>query len=481
MKSGTERGGRAGTPDRRSRRRGAAWPGLFAALAAAAIGGLAGCGSDEPAAESPDRRPVGTLEDLARLPERDDVNLLFILVDTLRADRMSAYRYARDTTPTLRYFADTGIRFDHNWAQSSWTKTSMASLWMGLHPIRSGILDYRDVIAPEALMPAEILHDAGFVTAGIWRNGWVAPNFGFGQGFDIYVAPPQEQAPATLRQAPRAGRIDGTDIDLVYSAIEFLRANRDRRWFLYLHMMDVHQYITTPDDAIFGSTYSDAYDNAVRWVDEQVGMVMSELHGLGLADRTLVVFASDHGEAFGEHGAEGHARDVHVEVVRTPLLLIPPFRLSPGIVVPATTENVDIFPTALELLGQEPPDYVDGRSLLPLLLERDRAAVKTTSIAHLDRAWGRSEKNAGSVIAIGEGNFRLMHDSESPDRLFNLTDDPTENRDVSESFRGIVMALRAHLDRYKQQTSPWKGGAPRIELDEMHLRQLRALGYSVEK
>lgn len=471
----TDRVNRLATGGRRLRRAGL----LVAALATVLV--LTDCRYMESKRGTTDRRPVGTLEDLARLPERDDVNLLFILVDTLRADRMSAYHYERETTPNLRYLADTGIRFDRNWAQSSWTKTSMASLWTSLYPIRTDVLDYRDTISPEAAMPAETLREAGFVTAGIWRNGWVAPNFGFGQGFDVYVAPPRDQAPATLRQVPRAGRIDGTDIDLVYSAIEFFRANGDRRWFLYLHMMDVHQYITTPENAIFGSTYSDAYDNSVHWVDEQVGMIMTELHALGLAEKTLVVFASDHGEAFGEHGAEGHARDVHTEVVRTPLLLIPPFRLSPGLVVPTDSENVDIFPTALELLGQPVPEYADGRSLLPLLLERDPDDLKSTTVAHLDRAWGRSDKKAGTVLAISEGNFRLIHDSESPDRLFNLGDDPGEMRDVSESFHGIVKALRSHVDRYKLQTSPWEGGAPGIELDEMHLRQLRALGYSVEK
>lgn len=467
-------------PDPIARRAGLLRGTLVLVVALAVLLGAGAC-RDGASQGAPDRRPLGTLEDLAALTRRDDVNLLFILVDTLRADRMSAYRYKRDTTPNLRYLADTGIRFDRNWAQSSWTKCSMASLWTGLYPVRTDVLDYRDVIAPDARMPAEILKEAGFVTAGIWRNGWVAPNFGFGQGFDVYVAPPQEQAPATLRQTARAGRIDGTDIDLVYSATEFLRANGDRRWFLYLHMMDVHQYVTTPDAAIFGSSYSDAYDNSIRWVDEQIGMVLTELHALGMADRTLVVLAADHGEAFGEHGAEGHARDVHTEVVRTPLLLIPPFRLDPGLVVPVDTENVDVFPTALELLGLTPPDGLDGHSLVPLLLDRDRSRVKQATFAHLDPSWGRKEKTESPVVAVAEGNFRLIHDSESPDRLFNLADDPGEKRDVADSFHGIVKSLRARVDDYLKQTSPWEGGAPGIELDEMHLRQLRALGYSVER
>lgn len=446
------------------------------------LAGFLGCHEATPEPAHPDHRPAGSLADLATLPEREDMNVLFVMVDTLRSDRTSAYRYERETTPNLRYFSDTGIRFDEHWAQSSWTKTSMASLWTSLYPARTEVLNHRDAISPEADMPAEILRDAGFVTAGIWRNGWVAPNFGFGQGFDVYLAPPGKQAPATLRQAPRAGRIDGTDIDLVFSAIEFLRANGDRRWFLYLHMMDVHQYITTPENALFGSTYSDAYDNSVRWEDEQIGMIMTELHALGLAEKTLVVVASDHGEAFGEHGAEGHARDVFNEVVRTPFLIIPPFRMNPGVVVPFASENVDIWPTILDLLGEPLPAPADGHSLVPLLLERQLGDQEDISLSHLDRSWGGKGRESRPTVAIREGDFRIMYDSESPDRdlLFQLSSDPGEFSDVANVFGGIVKTLRARVDRYLEQKAPWEGGAPEVELDDMHLRQLRALGYSIE-
>ncbi len=439
-----------------------------------------GCPSDE--FENPDQRPIGTLEDLSTLPDRNDLNILFIVVDTLRSDRMSAYGYERETTPSLDYFAKTGIRFEEHWAQSSWTKTSMASLWTSLIPARTEVLSHRDVISPEAEMPAEILAANGFTTVGIWRNGWVAPNFGFGQGFEVYLTPRGQQAPSTMRRAPGAGRIDGTDVDLVFSAIEFMRANGDRRWFLYLHMMDVHQYITTPDHALFGSSYSDAYDNSVRWTDEQIGMMMKELHSLGLAETTLVVLVSDHGEAFGEHGSEGHARNLHSEVVRTPFLLIPPFRMNTGIVVPFPTENIDVWPTIYDLVGVTGPKERDGTSLLPLLLERRTTPDRELMISHLDRSWGKKDMDAAPMVGIRAGNYRLIHDSQSPDqdRLFDVAEDPGELTDVASSFHGIVVALRARVDEYLDQASPWEGGAPEIELDEMHLRQLRALGYSVE-
>ena len=169
-------------------------------------------------------------------------------------------------------------------------------------------------------MPAEIFQEAGFRTAGIWRNGWIDPNFGFSQGFEIYLSPRSQR-----RQGARLVRLenpnislDGDDGDILNSAFEFLRAHGHERWFLYLHMMDVHQYAYSEDTALFGTSYSDSYDNAIRWVDSLLGHLFRGLEERGLRERTLIVFSSDHGEAFGEHGGEGHARNVYGEVTQTP-------------------------------------------------------------------------------------------------------------------------------------------------------------------
>ena len=141
-----------------------------------------------------DSRPVGSVEDIERLAQRDDLNVLFILVDTLRADRLGSYGYERDTSPTIDALAADGARFANHLSQSSWTKCSMASLWTALYPARTRITRFEDAIPDTALLPAEILRDAGFRTAGVYRNGWVAPNFGFGQGFEVYSTPTTEQA-----------------------------------------------------------------------------------------------------------------------------------------------------------------------------------------------------------------------------------------------------------------------------------------------
>ncbi|MCH8891567.1 MAG: sulfatase, partial [Myxococcales bacterium] len=262
-----------------------------------------------------DPRPLGEPADIEKLQNRNDLNLLFVLIDTLRADRLSAYGYDRETSPNLDKLAATGVRFAEHMSQSSWTKCSMASLWTGLYPIRTGVTRSPQGLPDEVLMPAEILREAGFRTAAIWRNGWIAPSFGFSQGFEVYHSPKSKRIPISVRREKPTLGVTGTDQDVINSAIEFLRAQGgDERWFLYVHLMDVHQYVYDEDTALFGTTYSDIYDNSIRWTDRVLGALIRDLDVRGLRDKTLIVVAGDHGEAFGEHGREGHARDVHGEV-----------------------------------------------------------------------------------------------------------------------------------------------------------------------
>jgi arylsulfatase A-like enzyme len=431
-----------------------------------------------------DPRPAGSRGDIAALAQRADLNVLFVLIDTLRADRLGAYGYERPTSPGIDYLAASGVRFARHRAQSSWTKASMASLWTALYPARTGVLRYSDALAPEARVPAEVFLEAGFVSAGIWRNGWVAPNFGFRQGFEIYQNPQPGWSPQTLRRRARAGRIAGTDIDLVYSGMEFLRTHRDERWFLYVHFMDVHQYVTDEASALFGSSYSDGYDNAIRWVDRQLQGLVGELERLGLRERTLVVVASDHGEAFGEHWHEGHARDLYREATHTPLILSFPFRLEPGIAVETPTQNVDVWPTLLELVGLPPLPDADGRSRLPELLggvERG-SDEPDVDFAQLDRTWGRVGAEPSPLVAVREGSYRLIHDVRDPDadELYDLAGDPDEFEDIAREAPEVAQRLSERARRYLESDVAWQEGAPQVELDDLHLRQLRALGYAVE-
>jgi arylsulfatase A-like enzyme len=361
----------------------------------------------------------------------------------------------------------------------------MASLWTGLYPVRTGVTRSAQGVSPDALMPAEILRDAGFRTFALWRNGWIAPKFGFHQGFEVYHAPKPQRIPAAVRREKPTLGMAGTDQDTIRSAVELLRTHGDQRWFLYLHLMDLHQYVYDEDTALFGTSYSSIYDNAIRWEDRIVGALIDEIDHRGLRDKTLIVLASDHGEAFGEHGREGHARDVYGEVTTTPLILSFPFRLSEPVVVDTPTENVDLWPTLLDLLQLPPLIDPDGRSRMTELLAAASGSEPPREpeprFAHIDQNWARPDKPALPMVSVSDGNFRLLIGASAggSGRLFDRSSDPREQIDVSEEQPEMLAHMKQLARTYLDKTSPW-GAAPEVGIDEAELQQLRALGYSVE-
>jgi len=437
---------------------------------------------------SGDPRQVGSSQQILTLSKRTDTNLLFILVDTLRADRLGCYGYSRETSPTLDYMASTGARFARQLAQSSWTKCSMASLWTGLNPIRTGILRSEHAAPPEATFPAEILREAGFRTAGLWRNGWVAPNFGFGQGFEIYQRPAAGRVPPSVRRDNPHLSLDGTDLDVVNTAVEFLRVNGQDRWFLYVHLMDVHQYVYDQASALFGLEYSDVYDNSIHHTDALIGQLITHLAETHLLQKTLVVIASDHGEAFSERGIEGHAKYVYRESTEVPFIIGFPFLLEPGVVIENRTRNIDVWPTILDLLGLPALPDADGRSLVPEILAASAGespdGAAPPGVAYLDRSWGRPTAEPRPTVAVAADGYRFVRwdnpAGEAQEQLFDSFDDPLESRNIIEEEPEVAERMRRLADDHMEsQPAPWGVDVPSVELDEMELNQLRALGYAV--
>ncbi len=442
----------------------------------------------------PSRR-VEPLEKLLELRGRGDLNVVFLLIDTLRADRLGSYGYARPTSAVIDAAAAYGILFEDVVAQSSWTKTSMASLWTGTHPIHNGILRYSHVIPEQAVMPAERFRGAGYRTVGLWRNGWVESNFGFAQGFESYVRPAIGRERMRIHRESRSPNpLSGTDEDLTIAATGFLEKFGAQRFLLYLHYMDVHQYVYDESAAIFGTSYSDIYDQSIHWVDRLVGALLDELERLDLLERTIVVIAADHGEAFLEHGREGHARDLHEEVTHVPLIILPPFLLEPGIRVRTTVSNADVWPTLLDLVGLPPLPGADGRSLVPLVLAaggaRDPGAdgdalVERPVFAQLARGWGRPRvAKPSSLVSVTDRHLRLIAalSARAPAQLYDRAADPTEQHDIAASDPDTAKRLRALVDDHAKDARPAWGAAPReVELDELRLNHLRALGYAIDR
>jgi len=433
-------------------------------------------------------RPVRSIEAL-RKPHEQPLNVVFILVDMLRADHLSAYGYKRQTSPLLADLAASGVRFENVESQSSWTKCSMASLWTGIFPPRTGVTRFDHALSAAARMPAEIFKKAGYTTAGIWRNGWVAPNFGFGQGFDVYIRPsPRKQASRKIqRHVPGTQRLPGTDIDLSQAAVEFLKNNGQRPFLLYLHMMDVHQYTYDETAAAqgWGASLPDSYDAAIHWTDRNIAWVVEKLEDLDLLDHTLVVIAADHGEAFREHGVEGHARNLYQEVTHVPLIFLLPFRLSKPLVVKPLVRNVDIWPTILDIAGLPPLQGVDGRSLVPLMLAAARGESPDTplSYAYLDQRWGKMNLPASPLVSITDPKHgRVAWNTTDPKRslrIFDHRSDLAEQINLAAHPPDWAVPLQRKLEKNLERPQAW--GKPReVEINDMYRAQLQALGYVVK-
>jgi len=420
-------------------------------------------------------RPVAPADVPARLAAFGRPNLVLIVVDTLRADYTTPYGNARDTSPELARWAERGVLFERVRSQSSWTKMSMASLLTSLWPRSHGIREAQDGLAEEAVTLAEVLKAAGYATYGVQTNGWLHQSFGFHQGFDRYMFP-KTGGDRRLGRAslwPHAERV-------VEEAQRLLDAHdRNRPFFLYLHFMDVHEYAAPPHLKTFGTDSRGAYLAAIRWVDDAALRVREQLDDAGVLDRSVIVFGSDHGETFGEHGVHGHARNVLTPVVWVPLVLRFPFPVEPALRLATQVRNVDLAPTLLELAGVPIPDGFEGRSLVPLLTgaraEPDRPSFAALGVPLFPDASVQS--------AVSDGCWTYARNATPPEAvapgkefLFDRRVDPGENanlvtREGIEAER-LSALLDAHLAE-RDEGVVEKG----VRIDPSIAERLRAMGY----
>jgi arylsulfatase A-like enzyme len=419
-------------------------------------------------------RPTSRVTLAEKLATLERPNLVLIVVDTLRADWTSAYGYERDTTPELTRWANRGVLFERARAQSSWTKISMASLMTSLWPRSHAIRESDDGLSTDALTLADVLHEAGYRTYGIQTNGWLHPSFGFHQGFDRYVFPIGKGARGVPRSAlwPHADR--------VYE--EFLRLieahDSKQPFFLYVHFMDVHQYGAPNEFKHFGTGDRGDYLAAIRWVDDALQRMRVALDRQGLLDDSIVVFVSDHGEEFGEHGVIGHARNVHTPVLRVPLVLRLPFPME-SVRVTTQVRNLDIAPTLLDLAKLPVPDGFEGRSLVPLMTretpedEPDRLSFASLGTPLFLDARIQESVNDGAWSYARN----VPPDPDSSEYLFDRALDPDEQVNLILLEKSHALRLESLLREHRESTPAPGVRAPNVRIDPAIAERLRAMGY----
>lgn len=434
-------------------------------------------------------------------------SVILISIDSLRADHLGCYGYRPPTSPRIDAFAAQGVRFTRAWATSPWTLPSHASMFTGLYPDTHGLAEESVSLKPGAATLAGHLRAAGFRTSAVVCAPLLRKDFGLDEGFELYD---DELIGDSFIEA----RTEKVGPAVTEKALTLLDRMEGRPFFMFLHYWDVH-YDYNPPAAlteIFDPGYGGAldgidiynrkdiapgmdprdlqhllalYDAEIRYTDDAIGALLDGLSARGLADTTLVVITSDHGEEFLEHGGKGHTHTCYEESVRIPLLMRVPWLDAAQPVIDEPASLIDLAPTILELLGvQSAGAFFQGKSLVPTM--RDGTPLKRKFLM-TQTVRGKHAMHGARLIwtsLIGRDSLKLhqfLSASEaSALELYDLAQDPLEQLDLSnqrvEPRNQLGGMLRGLQQRHMQRRQILGATVPRKE-DSRLTETLKGLGY----
>ena len=446
-------------------------------------------------------------------------NILLIVVDALRADRLGCYGHNRALSPTMDTIAAEGVVFDQAVAPAPWTQPSVAALFTGMHPgailpveefrlsfdsVRRGAEPIR-VLDDRYTTLAAALRAQGYSTAAIVTNPFVDRDFGFAQGFEHFDAVLSTATP-------------GNEVN--YAGCTWLeQRDPEKPFFLLLYYMDVHgPYDAKPEflepllDSIeqepvlhrltpnqvaqldprylyklpkvyvnearhlrlmpFREYWVARYEAGVAELDHHLVDLRERLTRMELWDDLAVVVTADHGEALGENTTFAHGLSVHHVELHIPLIMRWPRALPAGRHVSDTVRLLDVMPTILDQLDMPPVAGVHGTSLLPYITGDVLAEPPVLIVEGL--------KVPARQVAFYRGDWKLVRLFDPPAQaLYHFSQDPFERRNLARQYPQMLELL-VGLETEQRNENDWLAAdaqRERIELDQERLRQLRSLGY----
>jgi arylsulfatase A-like enzyme len=443
-------------------------------------------------------------------------NILIVVIDTLRADRLGFQGGRRGLTPFMDSLAARGVAFQNAYATSSWTNPSIASLLTSRHQSQHGVVSFTSVVAEEEVTLPERLKAAGYKTGGFSANALLGRSYGFGQGYDVYETIPLRDPDFAnhLRQPARAEEINAKAL----AWLDSLPAEGRDPVYLYVHYMEPHTPYAPRDAAVrrvfqgrpapdpdqvttlaFFGNYLDLdarmlanvegmYDAEVMSVDQGLHALFDDLERRRFLDQALIVITADHAEEFLEHQRIGHGKTLYEEVIRIPLLV-----LAPGRVAPADAADVvsllDIAPTLLDWIGEKIPAQFEGRSFrgdlvsrrdawFAPLLRRD-SAEKNPGPAFselLRNEEGEANRMSPHLRAVVSNSRKLIAHVDGGREFFDLALDPHESGspELGQADRDVLERLLE--DFVTAQPSADERPTPPA-IDSETRERMRALGY----
>jgi arylsulfatase A-like enzyme len=447
-------------------------------------------------------------------------DVVLIVIDTLRADRVSCYGYGRATTPNLDALAARGIRYANAFSTSSWTVPAHASFFTGLYPIEHGATQEHRELSPGPATLAELLSARGYATLGVSANTLVSERTGLSRGFERFIV-------SRTKQRMRAAGARHPNLVAVEEVFADLPA--DRPFFLFVNFIEPHAPYRPPEpqrsrflppgadperiaaaaDISLPRFYldresvapqelalaSDLYDGEVAFADALLGELLDWLERAGRLERALVIATSDHGENLGERGQIRHVFTLSAATVRIPLVVVPAGAGRAGERVATPVGPLDVFSTILAAAGVEPPPSARaGRDLLGAALEPAPLfseyyyPLQALAVFGDDplREHAELRRFARRLRSVQEDGMRLVAGSDGSRELYDVARDPAEEEDLSRdpAFDEREGRLAERLERFAARAGPprplpQQGVArePFGALDAESAAELRELGY----
>jgi len=400
-----------------------------------------------------------------------DGNILVITLDTTRADSLGAYGGEGNHTPNLDRLAREGVMFKNCMTPVPLTLPAHITLFTGRTPLAHQVRNNgRYALAPQETTLAERLKPAGFQTYAVIASYVLLGRFGLNQGFDEYddsldSYKVMNSYNSEIAADAVSGRFRG-----------WLAKHGNERFFAWVHFYDPHEPYAPPKEYRPGpeeeKNPESLYLGEVEFMDHHVGAVIAELKAQGVSDKTLVVVAGDHGEAFGEHGEKGHVFFCYEQNLKVPLIFHHETLLPKNTVIEDPVGLTDVMPTLLELCGLERGKELNGQSLVPYL--RPKAKKLPPRLLYMETLYGFEEMGWAPLQGLVEGDVKFI--SLPRPELYDLRQDPTENKNLFDERPDAARRLKDLLASYISSHTELQPTAKR-DMTAEDVRQLQSLGY----
>jgi arylsulfatase len=457
-------------------------------------------------------------------------NIVYIVVDTLRADALSCYGNKKTTTPAMDALASDGILFENAYASSSWTIPGTTTLLTSQNPLSLRMMHHSSVMPEEATLVGEALKEKGYMTAAIIGNVLVNEQIGFNQGFEYFdwdanffydsfvgvmlfnstlrflkkwYTISYEFIPVLDFSSPYFISYEMNSYrdanDITSNAVKLIERFSLSSFFLYLHYFDPHApYFKHPTGNLLNleadftkgrftvlnkDEFSDLYLSEVEYSDKHIGYLIDNLKNKGIYDNTIIILTSDHGEQLLDHGHLGHTISLYNEELRVPLI-IKGIENNRGVKFSPPTSTIDILPTVFDMLKINHPESFQGKSLTPFI-NKTVDKTKDDYVSAILLPSYTNPKDPNFIYALMKDDYKYIISSRidvkhpikaGKEELYDLQTDKDEKNNIASENPEVIAKFRKVLSEHIKKI-PKPGDIKEKPLNTSQHKRLKALGY----